>query len=931
MGNCQSNNVQHVRVNEPPQSFRDDSQLKKPSENSDMWPSKAPGDPTEASNSSYWDTTASPSSTASTTLSLTPESLLPPPLHGLDEEDEEVSTPKQPSPRVLYEMPSSSPKQNQRRSPRKGRALQARLDKARSLQIALNSGSALDGNGSICNTVTEDRELEVTYSMGDSTVITKESLKDEFEATISRGTIWQELPLPQASAVAFSRHEATLDRRLPELLLASGTNDGRVLIHTLHSTGSINAPPEQRLSHPIELVREGRVRSLDFSKNGRYLAVGGDDGMAAVYELYYDEDNNDALLTAGLVAEISRVDRVYSVRFRPDSAYLAVGGFDGCVAIVDTQNKWETVVEIVRDDLIYCVDWSPDSQYLAIGGSDKLCAIVPCAQSWKVAVEVRRSAIIQSLRWHPNGRSLAIGANDVAIVERDNWQIRHEVAVSTSSEPSSPRKRLLASARRFRTKVQAMCWSPNGSYLLVSGSDAKTCSLLESKRYTVIHEIERDSTICAVAWGEQSVLGGIPSRYIGIGTRDAVVVLKAGLELRSSASSMGDDMSSNPSTASSYFSTRGSEWEWKENNFKDVDGGTLAISNTSQDEVSNVQPEVQRPPPTSVRALCFSRGSKSRPSAFYAVATDDGNVTVRSTIGWKVLTQNKFVNPIRCCAFSNGSRFLALGGEDAKVFVMITVPSWSIAAEISFSAPITCLAFSKNNERLVVGSLDGALTFLDGRSNWEVIDEVLDNESPVLSLDWSSRNLVIGRHDGTITVYDSVQIFRRVLTKPYSLSIPTPVRAVAFGVSSRFLIVGGDNGMVNVFSAKGGWELCQEIEEDCSIGALRWSPTGRYVAYSGENGLFKMIDTLFWTESPEASDRQALPMNEGKEMCHLAFSQDGNLVACGPKVIDTRTWSHVLDLSYESDSEGAENLSLTSYEASELEDVGIVRNRSAEI
>ena len=95
----------------------DESQVKKQSDNVDSWPNKTSGDPTEASNSSYWDTTASPSSTASTALSLTPESLLPPPLYGVDEEDEEISPPKQPSPRVLYEMPSSSPKQNQRHWP----------------------------------------------------------------------------------------------------------------------------------------------------------------------------------------------------------------------------------------------------------------------------------------------------------------------------------------------------------------------------------------------------------------------------------------------------------------------------------------------------------------------------------------------------------------------------------------------------------------------------------------------------------------------------------------------------------------------------------------------------------------------------------------------------------------------------------------------
>jgi WD40 repeat protein len=843
-----------------------------------------------------------------------------------------LPSPRQRQPEVLYDMapakPSRPPTPSRQRLRRGGRAYQARVEKARYLQMKLNqSGGSGTGPTSGANalralspfgesiagmSILEDEELSCTdhsarsrYSLNTSSLLAASN--ELFNATTSRGVLWAAAATQDhtpVTTVTWSRCSPTLQCAAPPLYVAFGTEAGLVQVQEARTTPPVPSslvlsrdPKHQgtatsknntsKLGPVVAVTRGSRTRSIDFSRNGQYLAVGGDDCICAVYRVIHeptpDDPDGESKLRLVPLVEISRVDRVYAVQFRPDGKYLAIGGFDGTVAIVATSN-WEVTAEIARDGLVLCLDWSPDGKLLALGASDKSCAIVHADSSWNIRTEFHRPADVVAVKWHPNGRLLAVGSSDVAIVEAHSWITRHEI--DTKPTAGSP-------LRRSVYKAHALCWSPNGSYLMFAGTNGTRCVLLETKSFTMLHEIQRDEVVTSVAWGEQIVREGIPRRFMAIGSEDgSVAIMQAGLETRSGASTVGDDVSSmsQMSNASSYFSTRG-EWELREDVFDDIEGELVDAPDNRAKAQSG----------TCVRALAFSRGSKSRPSAYFAVATDDCVVTVRSTVGWKVVSRAEFAHPIRCLAFSNGSRFLALGGEDAKLSILATVPSWTVVTDFSFAAPLTCLSFSKNNERLVVGSLDGTLTFLDPRKNWQVVGEIHDNESPVLSLDWSTQNLVIGRHDGSVQIYDSVQILRNSLKPSKQLDVSAPARALAFGVNSRFLVVGGGNGVVNVYSSKGGWVLCHQISEgDVGIAMLRWSPTGRFLAYTGESRLFKVVDTVFWADVEEADEMMAIaksvPREQEDKSPALAFSQDGNLIACGANVFDCRRWESVFAL-----------------------------------
>lgn len=186
-----------------------------------------------------------------------------------------------------------------------------------------------------------------------------------------------------------------------------------------------------------------------------------------------------------------------------------------------------------------------------------------------------------------------------------------------------------------------------------------------------------------------------------------------------------------------------------------------------------------------------------------------------------------------------------------------------------------------------------------------MVGKIDASESPILSVDWTSKSLAIGRQDGTVSIYDSAQvIYSNLCVAVADIRRRRPVRAVAFGTSSRFLVVGGDDGMISVYSSKGDWALCHQITTEASVSCLKWSPTGRYLAYSDEKNPFKVIDTVFWAEIEEANDLNSLSPSKGDEslsLSNIALSQDGKRIAfCGAgggtHIVNASRWEVVFSL-----------------------------------
>lgn len=255
----------------------------------------------------------------------------------------------------------------------------------------------------------------------------------------------------------------------------------------------------------------------------------------------------------------------------------------------------------------------------------------------------------------------------------------------------------------------------------------------------------------------------------------------------------------------------------------------------------------------------------------------------------------EFAKPLKTLAFSYSGKFLALGGDEGVLYVL-SVASRSIIFNTIFNSGIKTVAFSRQDERLAVGSNDGVLTLLCPDVDWEPVGELDYSESSILSQDWSTKTLAIGRVDGTVAVFDTDKSFGNFFVPLAEYSYSAPVRTLAFGANGQFLAVGGDSGMASVLSSKGGWVVLNQFKLGGVIMDTKWSPAGRYLALVGEN-ILRIIDTLSWTEVRDVHSAVSSIFEGGtmKTIACVDWSADGKWVTFGSVgggiyVIETSCW-----------------------------------------
>lgn len=448
-----------------------------------------------------------------------------------------------------------------------------------------------------------------------------------FDAMLPSGVVWAEISRG-AKVTCLTLSKPVNDA---PLLLAIGTDDGCVAVMEVWNEAS---SPRTVMYHRgskkhgaiRELMWEGTVRSLDFSPDGQWLAVGGDDSKACLVRVQFRRilDKAPTLNGIEVVTELEREDRVYTVKFSPNGNFLAVGGFDGQVAIasvIETGHgpKLELLTEISRSGLVFSVDWSPDGTLLAVAGSDKCCAIVD--DSWEVTGEIQRPTSVQSVKWSPDGSHLAVGCRNgaVSIVDIASREIAGEILRGHQRIDS---KEGIVKSGNDPCQVNCMSWSYDGAFLAIGGSDS-ACVVVESQAFTVVHEVRRLGHINCVDWGQKVLAVGGDDR--------TVALLKTGGGEETEMSSVSDySYDENSSTASStdiFFGVSPQkEWVLKDD-FRDIDESLVSQTNLdiSLDEsVSDA----------SITAMAFSRAKKGSPSSFMAMASAHGRVSVFSLKNW---------------------------------------------------------------------------------------------------------------------------------------------------------------------------------------------------------------------------------------------------------------------------------------------------------
>ena len=549
----------------------------------------------------------------------------------------------------------------------KGRALQLRLANHHILQMAVTSQPSPYGNSVTPVTIDsgfftevdttsqhedDGQDLSVSWPAIAPTLLPSQSRSKEENISFDRshGLVWKEIGCEDnVTAVAMNRlnfdssSSESTSRITDSLLLAMGDEKGNIVITQIideslrlrddkDGDDSLSECNIKLGSDAVEFSIEGKVRSLDFGTY-EHLVVGGDGCYAWILQVII-ETSSRTPQDIVVVHKLERIDRIYAVRFSHDQKFLAVGGFDGKVALVPMSTVWnkeeqerdygsndedslgqlmkDSVIELKRPGLIYCLGWSPKGDYLAIAGSDKICGIYNASNFDSIHETKSRSAAIQDLQWSNDSKYLAMGDREVTIIKgKPPFKIQKEIG-------HTPKGSAMA---QFRYRITALCWSPSDTFLAIGGSDGR-CFLVETKGWALVYENNGMQSINALAWGQQmSDSTGDIRRYLVASDNECnVALIKAGVE--SQDSEHADDILSVASSSYHSQSTMSSDWILREDEFRDLDDVQEKSTRGLKSQAT-------------ITTIAFSKTKKT--SSYLAYAADDCSLTIMCTRGWKAV------------------------------------------------------------------------------------------------------------------------------------------------------------------------------------------------------------------------------------------------------------------------------------------------------
>ncbi|MDQ3763531.1 MAG: TIR domain-containing protein [Actinomycetota bacterium] len=327
-----------------------------------------------------------------------------------------------------------------------------------------------------------------------------------------RETFW--LPSPQESQREQLNHEES-----KHLHLQSQTE----LMRRLEMRGRSNpeairpamparqgARGNKRTTGVKTIKARSRVNSVAVHSNNKWVAVGGFDGAATLWDISTGAEVQRARVFTNSLA--------YSVAFSPDGRLLAVGDQGVGAQIVEVPSGRRVVCvhkgqPWLKDrdwDLVWSVAFSSDGRFLGTGGRDGTARI------WEVSTG-RETAVFS----HPGDvLCVAIGGND------------HLLATgcreSTVARIWDINTRTVKHELHHQETVYAVAFSPDGS-LLATGSYDKTARLWSTSTGEQITLVQHEDTVKSVAFAP------VRSNVWATGSRDTtakVLEYPSGVELR---------------------------------------------------------------------------------------------------------------------------------------------------------------------------------------------------------------------------------------------------------------------------------------------------------------------------------------------------------------------------------------------------------------
>ena len=278
-----------------------------------------------------------------------------------------------------------------------------------------------------------------------------------------------------SAAKASTTHDVALAALSPDgRWLALGTNDTG---HAAEAKDTRSTPPEYRVrlydsasgkespSHNLP----GVIRSLAFSADGRWLAVGGEEGAAKLLDFATGKESDVATGSASVfdvvlgteAARLIHPKPVTSVGFSNDARWVATGSADGAARVFDPSRGTE-VSRLVhrcndaRNCAVRAVAFGRDGRWVVSGGDGASARVAETAGADE-AFRILEKFPVTAMAFAAAGRRLMTGSGDiesalVRVFDAPHWQ--EVVAVN----PLSPEVTSVAMSESGRSVAITSNW-----------------------------------------------------------------------------------------------------------------------------------------------------------------------------------------------------------------------------------------------------------------------------------------------------------------------------------------------------------------------------------------------------------------------------------------------------------------------------------------
>ena len=523
---------------------------------------------------------------------------------------------------------------------------------------------------------------------------------------------------------------------------------------------------------------EGAVNALAFSDDGRWLATGGSDGVIQIV------DRRGEVETQRLEGH---EQAVWGLDFHPDGEQLASASRDKTVRVWDRRTGGVQESHAGHGDWVWDVAYAPSGQQIASAGSDGSLRFVGGGSG---PFEVDRLGAF-ALDFSPDSRLVAVGYGDRMVRV---WSLDGAEPLTLSGHGGgvwdvafSPDQQTLASASADRTvrfwraadgaplavlrghsdRVRALSYSADGSRLATASEDGTVR----------VWGLRAPSEPSAIPLSDGEILG---QAFSPDGERIAVVSADGAVRVIQVAD--GELLETIASPAHRF---RSVAWS--------PDGETLAAGGAAG-PVHLWRAEDCEAVATMLHHAEAVHDLRFSPDGASLLSTSEDHLGVV----WDVASQEQrcvlkgHEAGVNAAAFSPDGARIITGSSDRTLRVWDAATCEQVAAWGELPGRVEVVAFSADGDTLATGGRDGAVGIWSLRSPDAPVALMEGHLNGVFSVDFSpdGSTLASGSWDGQIRLWD-------VASRAATAAIPAHrdgVTTASFSPDGRLLVSGGWQG-----------------------------------------------------------------------------------------------------------------------------------------